>query len=172
MERCAVLIRDESTDHGTRGVLTAGALTLHLMEPPDRDTRPNRSSIPTGLYEVHPHRSPRFGRVLAVADVPGRSHILIHSGNVGGDVELGLHSHTLGCLLPGFRRRKLKVPCSLKRALEVRVAGTRPGRAVLHRGRAEGARNDGRRMRQVARVKESVPGPPSERSGRRPGTVA
>ena len=110
MERRAVLIRDESTDRGTRGVLTAGALTLHLMEPPDRDTRPNRSSIPTGLYEVHPHRSPRFGWVLAVADVPGRSHILIHSLNVGGDVELGLHSHTLGCLLPGFRRRKLKVP--------------------------------------------------------------
>ena len=43
-------------------------------------------------------------------------------------------------------------PCSLERALEVRVAGTRPGRAGLRRGRAEGARDDGRGMRQVARV--------------------
>ena len=117
MERRAVLIRDESTDHGTRGVLTAGALTLHVMEPPDRGNRRNRSSIPAGLYEVHPHRSPRFGRVLAVADVPGRSHILIHSGNVGGDVELGLHTHTLGCLLPGLRRAKLKVRGRMQRAV-------------------------------------------------------
>ena len=117
MERRAVLIRDESTDHGTRGVLTAGALGLHVMEPPDRGNRPNRSSIPAGLYEVHPHRSPRFGRVLAVADVPGRSHILIHSGNVGGDVELGLHTHTLGCLLPGLKRGRIKVKGRMQRAV-------------------------------------------------------
>lgn len=122
MERRAILIRDESTDHGTRGVLTAGALTLHIMEPPDRDNRPNRSSIPGGIYEVRPHLSPRFGRVLAVADVPGRSHILIHSGNVGGDVKLGLHTHTLGCLLPGLRRGRLKVKGRMQRA----VCGSRP----------------------------------------------
>ena len=60
MEHRAVLIRDESTDHGTRGVLTACALTLHVMEPPDRDNRRNRSCFPAGTYEVRPHRSPRF----------------------------------------------------------------------------------------------------------------
>ena len=117
MERRAVLIRDESTDHGTRGVLTAGALTLHVMEPPDRGNRPNRSSIPAGRYEVRPHRSPRFGRVLAVTKVRGRSHILIHSGNVGGDVERGLHTHTLGCLLPGVRRGRIRVKGRMQRAV-------------------------------------------------------
>ena len=122
MERRAVLIRDESTDHGTLGVLVAGDLTLQVMEPPDRDNRPNRSSIPTGLYEVQPHVSPRFGRVLSVTEVPSRSHILIHSGNVGGDAELGYHTHTLGCLLPGLRRGRLEVRGRVQRA----VLGSRP----------------------------------------------
>ena len=67
MERRAVLIRDESSDQGRRRVLTAGALTLHVMEPPDRGNRPNRSCIPTGRYFIYHHRSPRCGRVLAAA---------------------------------------------------------------------------------------------------------
>ena len=41
---------------------------------------------------------------------------------------------------------------SLERALEVPVAGTRPGRAGLRRGRSEGARDEGRGTRQGARV--------------------
>ena len=44
-------------------------------------------------------------------------------------------------------------PRSLERALEIPVAGTRPGRARLRRGWAEGARDEGRRMRQVARIR-------------------
>ena len=52
--------------------------------------------------------------------------------------------------------RLVSPPHSLERALEARVAGTRPGRAGLRRGRAEGARDDGRRMRKVARVRTQI----------------
>ena len=117
MGRRAILIRDETSDHGTRGVLMADDLALHVMEPPDRGNRPNRSCILPGLYQVRPHVSPRYGRTLIVTGVPGRTHILIHAGNVGGDVELGLHTHTMGCLLPGLRRGKLKVRGRMQRAV-------------------------------------------------------
>ena len=102
--RRAHLHRDRSGDQGTIGTLVAGALALQVMEPPWRDNARNRSCIPAGLYEVLPHVSPRFGRCLLVAAVPGRSHILFHAGNVGGDTALGWHTHTAGCLLPGLRR--------------------------------------------------------------------
>lgn len=115
--RTARLLRDETSAHGTLGVLGAGKLELHVMEPPWRDNRPNRSCIPPGGYVVVPHASPRYGRVLAVPAVEGRSHILFHSGNVGGDVDRGLHTHTLGCLLPGLRRGTLNVKGRIQRAV-------------------------------------------------------
>ena len=107
--RHAVLRRDRSSDQGTLGVLVAHDLPpIHIMEPPWRDNRRNRSCIPVGVYDVLPHLSPRFKRCLLVTDVPERSHILFHAGNVGGDVELGLHTHTAGCLLPGLRRGRIE----------------------------------------------------------------
>lgn len=109
----ARLVREPSTDHGTLGRLVCGegegALVLHTMEPPWRDNRPNRSCIPVGSYEVAPHRSHRYGACYLVSGVVGRSHILVHAGNVGGDRERGLHTHTLGCLLPGLARGRLRV---------------------------------------------------------------
>ena len=108
--RRAVLRRDRSGVHGTLGSLAAPALApLHVMEPPWRGNRRNRSCIPAGLYEVVPHLSPRHRRCLLVTQVPGRSHILFHAGNLGGDVERGWHTHTRGCLLPGLRRGRLAV---------------------------------------------------------------
>ena len=104
-----VLLRDDSSDHGTLGVLAGGGLRLHVIEPPWRGNRCNRSCIPAGAYDALPHVSPRFGRSVLVAGVPGRSHILIHAGNLGGDVDRGLRTHTLGCLLPGLRRGDLVV---------------------------------------------------------------
>ena len=79
------------------------------MEPPWRGNRRNRSCIPAGLYEVVPHLSPRHRRCLLVTQVQGRSHILFHAGNLGGDVERGWHTHTSGCLLPGLRRGRMTV---------------------------------------------------------------
>ena len=105
----ARLIRDATNDHGTLGVLCASGLSVQIMEPPWRGNRRNRSCIPAGTYKVVPHLSPRFGRCLIVLDVPERSHILFHAGNVGGDVEIGYRTHTHGCLLPGRRRGWLDV---------------------------------------------------------------
>ncbi len=115
--RRASLIRDESSDHGTLSRLAAGGLSLHVIEPPWRDNRRNRSCIPAGDYEARPHVSPRFGRCLLVAAVPDRTHILVHAGNVGGDRDRGLHTHTLGCLLPGLRRGRIAVRGRTQRAV-------------------------------------------------------
>jgi len=107
--RRAALRRDRTGDQGTIGTLVAGDLALDIMEPPWRGNARNRSCIPAGVYDVVPPLSPRFARCLMVAAVPGRSHILFHAGNVGGDVERGWHTHTAGCLLPGLRRGRLRV---------------------------------------------------------------
>jgi len=106
----AILWRQHEGDQGTLGVLSGPGLSpTHIMEPPWRGNRRNRSCIPAGLYEVVPYLSPRHRRCLLVTQVPGRSHILFHAGNLGGDVERGWHTHTQGCLLPGLRRGRLAV---------------------------------------------------------------
>ena len=116
--RHARLIRERPGDQGTLGFLAAHGLeSLAVMEPPWRDNRRTRSCIPVGVYEVVPHVSPRWKRCLLVTQVPGRSHILFHAGNVGGDVELGWHTHTAGCLLPGLRRGRLRVKGRLQAAV-------------------------------------------------------
>ena len=116
--RRAILRRLRSGEEGTLGVLGAPGLPpVHIMEPPWRGNRRNRSCIPAGLYEVVPHLSPRFRRCLLVTQVPGRSHILFHAGNLGGDVERGWHTHTSGCLLPGLRRGRIGVGGRRQRAV-------------------------------------------------------
>ena len=116
--RRARLLRDRSDDHGTVGVLDLqGLAPLHTMEPPWRNNRRSRSCIPEGDYVVVPHISPRFGNCLLVTDVPDRSHILFHTGNVGGDVEKGLTSHTAGCILPGVQRGRMKVGSRVQAAI-------------------------------------------------------
>lgn len=45
-------------------------------------------------------KSPKFGWVYHVFEVPERSGILIHPGNLAGDISKGLKSHSHGCLLP------------------------------------------------------------------------
>ena len=106
----AVLERQHESDQGTLGLLSGpGLAPVFVMEPPWRDNRRNRSCIPAGLYQVVPHLSPRHRRCLLVTQVPGRSHILFHAGNLGGDVERGWKTHTKGCLLPGLRRGRMVV---------------------------------------------------------------
>lgn len=98
------LIRVGSSTHGTRGVLLFdGEPLVVTIEPPWRDNLPNISCIPAGEYECLWHHSPTFGWCYEVQDVPGRSAILIHAGNVGGDRNLGLKTNTYGCILPGTR---------------------------------------------------------------------
>ena len=88
------LIRLEKGDDGTFGVLRLdGRVFCVTLEPPDRGNRPDVSCIPAGRYRCRRVASPRFGAAFEVEDVPDRSHILLHAGNVAAD--------TRGCVLLG-----------------------------------------------------------------------
>lgn len=88
------LIRIEQGEDGTFGVLRLnGRAWCVTLEPPEHDNAKNISRIPRGEYVCRRVRSPRFGVVFEVADVPGRTHILLHPGNMLSD--------TQGCVLLG-----------------------------------------------------------------------
>jgi hypothetical protein len=76
-----VLLRDDGTPF---------ALTL---ERPWLDNQRMVSCIPAGTYRAIRHQSARFGETFWLQDVPGRSEILFHKGNIDDD------SH--GCILVG-----------------------------------------------------------------------
>lgn len=98
------LFRIKQSDQGTFGVLLVdGEFFAFTLEPPERDNKPNLSCIPPGEYRVIWHRSPRYGWVYMLVDVLGRSFILTHWGNYGGDKSKGFKTHTLGCILLGSR---------------------------------------------------------------------
>ncbi|MGE4298920.1 MAG: DUF5675 family protein [Desulfovibrionaceae bacterium] len=102
-EDCPVvrLERTVTSDHGTEGRLIAPGFSCFTLELPWRDNRPSVSCIPPGEYPCRIRRSRRFGQVYWVMEVAGRSWVLIHSGNLAGDVTKGLKSHVEGCILLG-----------------------------------------------------------------------
>ena len=88
------LIRVARNNEATYGVLawenTAFAVTLEL---PWRENKRGESCIPHGVYQCKKVHSPRFGSTYEVTNVPGRSEILFHKGNLSDD--------THGCILIG-----------------------------------------------------------------------
>ncbi|MGE4194703.1 MAG: DUF5675 family protein [Pseudodesulfovibrio sp.] len=96
MVREITIHRIEKSDAGTFGVLSMDGLVFCLtLEPPDRNNAVGRSCIPEGTYTCRRVDSPTFGPTFEVADVPGRTAILFHQGNVTRD--------THGCVLLGRR---------------------------------------------------------------------
>ena len=83
-----------STNLCTMGKLYAedGELICTTFELPDRKNSVNVSCIPAGEYRLKMTVSPKYGTCYKVIDVPGRTNILIHTGNTVDD--------TLGCILP------------------------------------------------------------------------
>lgn len=73
-----------------------GDLLAYTLERPWLDNKRSISCIPEGTYTCVWQRSPKFGWTYQVLDVPNRSRILIHSGNVV--------KNTYGCILLGTRR--------------------------------------------------------------------
>ena len=70
------------TPAGTYGkLLYQNELVAYTLELPWKDNRARVSCIPTGRYELLKRYSPRFQWHLQLADVPGRSDILIHPAN-------------------------------------------------------------------------------------------
>lgn len=102
----AAITRGPSTDAGTFGTFRISLVDTfwecHSLELPWKDNRTKLSCIPKGTYQCALVESPKFGTVYGVQNVEGRSHILIHAGNYGGDIEKGLRSDIEGCVLLGL----------------------------------------------------------------------
>jgi hypothetical protein len=81
--------------HPTFGVLLNddGIPFAVTLERPWLSNMKGRSCIPEGRYIALRHKSPKFGETFLLQDVPGRSEILLHKGNIDDD------SH--GCILVG-----------------------------------------------------------------------
>jgi len=96
------LIRlEEDFEHGTFGVLKINKEVFCVtLEPPDVENAQNISSIPAQQYKCRRVDSPRYGDTFEICDVPGRTHVLIHAGNVVGN--------TKGCVLLAQHFGKLR----------------------------------------------------------------
>ena len=103
-ERVVNLCRMRRSDQGTEGMIFYEGFNCRTLELPWRDNQRSISCIPPGEYFTKTRRSPRFGLTYHITEVPGRSYILIHSGNWAGDKNKGFKSHVNGCILLGQKR--------------------------------------------------------------------
>lgn len=80
---------------GTLGVFEDGKRLFYCqtLELEDDKNKKQKSCIPKGTYTVKKRYSSKFGNHLHITNVPGRTAILIHSGNYHRDI--------LGCVLVG-----------------------------------------------------------------------
>ena len=106
MNSC-LITRQDTSDQGTRGVLTSDRGEWLTLELPWRDNTQQISCIPAGVYACSSEFHARLGRVYRLQRVEGRSGVLIHSGNLAGDVLKGWRSHVQGCILVGKKRGQL-----------------------------------------------------------------
>lgn len=102
------LIREKSEEYGTFGLIVMpSGKSVYTLELPWKDNKVRESCVPTNTYSCQIVRSPRFGRVYGVQNVPNRSAILIHAGNYGGDIGKGYKSDIQGCILLGESKGNL-----------------------------------------------------------------
>ena len=95
------LFRTVTSDQGTEGIFATDGFFCKTLELPWRNNQRSISCIPSGEYIVKIRQSPKYGSVYWVTSVPNRSWILIHAGNVAGDVKKGFRTHVNGCILLG-----------------------------------------------------------------------
>ena len=109
------IVRYESTDMGTFGILTLKDLTLHTIERPWLNNEPFKSCIPAGDYALVPFTRSNGANVYALVgngvsieqDYESKRYaILIHIGNYVDDV--------VGCIAPGLSRDRNMVQHSSK----------------------------------------------------------
>ena len=88
------LTRDVTSPLGTFGILSAGGVPIcNTCELQWDDNQPDTSCIPPGVYQCIRHNGARFENVWEITGVPGRSAILLHTGNTIKDTD--------GCILVG-----------------------------------------------------------------------
>ena len=79
---------------GTFGAfLVDGKPICNSLEPYSRDNARSVSCIPTGQYICERVNSPKYGNVWTITNIQGRSHVLIHWGNIDDNTE--------GCVITG-----------------------------------------------------------------------
>ena len=91
-------------NEGTFGEFAAPSLdfSARSLELPARQNRPMISRIPSGEYPAFWMWSKRFKRMTYRLDaVPGRTGILIHPANFGGDTSAGYATDLSGCIALG-----------------------------------------------------------------------
>jgi len=89
-----ILKRVAYTEHGTFGVLLDGGIPFALtLERPWLNNERNTSCIPVGLFACQRFSSASHKDTFQILDVPARSGILFHTGNI---IE-----HSAGCILIG-----------------------------------------------------------------------
>lgn len=101
--KLATLTRFDTSLEGTFGILRCEDFHIYISELPWRNNERSKSCIPEGIYTASWHNSPRFGFTYRIQQVPGRSEILLHSGNYAGSVDHKYLSNSHGCLLPAMK---------------------------------------------------------------------
>ena len=92
---------EDNYPEGTFGaLLISGVLFCFTLEPPDLGNARNISCIPPGQYECNRYVSLNQGTTYEICNVPNRSNVLFHAGNVVKDTE--------GCVLLGETQGKLR----------------------------------------------------------------
>lgn len=95
------IVRLEESSEGTFGILKINkSIFCATLEPRDEENQVNISSIPAQQYIIKPYNSPTHGPTWRVENVPNRSYILFHAGNVV--------AHTAGCIILGEATGKLR----------------------------------------------------------------
>ena len=95
--------------HSDDGTQTLGHLFVYdgttelarfaTLELPWKNNERNVSCIPAGTYPLRPRTTDKFGAHFALDSVPGRSGILIHTGNFASQIR--------GCILVGLHHDDL-----------------------------------------------------------------
>ena len=91
-----ILKRVSDSEHGCFGTLLHQQDSKFIpfavtLEPPWMGNEQNISCIPSGIYKLNRINSPKYGDVFQITEVEGRTHVLLHWGN--------LVENTKGCVL-------------------------------------------------------------------------
>lgn len=102
------LRRLETSDEGTFGIMECDGFTYATLELPWRDNQQEISCIPPGTYRCTWEMSPSRGHeTYRLVNVPGRSGVLIHPANWGGDEAKGFKAQIKGCIALGISQSVL-----------------------------------------------------------------
>lgn len=107
----ARLIRlEENYKFGTFGVWIIDSRVFCVtLEPADLLNASNVSNIPAQQYMCERYKSTRYPNTFQIMNVPGRTSVLIHSGNV--------KEHTEGCVLLAQHYGKLNSGGAIERGI-------------------------------------------------------